>query len=108
VRVKLVTGTSRQLRANLTCIVSVASYDCNFNALARDKEDQDDENRFPEEDKLKLHGCLESCYYLRHQTVKSKLGKLGEMAEDLQDNIVNCHHYIKEGLMMHKKSLLHT
>jgi hypothetical protein len=87
------------LRAN---IVGVASDDFNCDPLAKHKEDQDDEKCSPE-DKVKVHELLMACYL--HKIVKSKLYKLGEMTEDLQYEFVDCRKSIKEGLMMHKKSL---
>jgi hypothetical protein len=92
------------LRAN---IVAVASNYCNCNiTLAEDKEEQDDKNGSPEY-KVQPHSCLKACYFHRTINNESKLYKLGEMAEDLQEKFVNCCNSIKEGLRMHKKLLLH-
>jgi hypothetical protein len=96
------------LRANILA-TALASNDFNCNALAKDKEEQDDENNSPQD---KVKGHMKAYYH--HQTVKSKLcklcklGKLGEMAEALEGKFVNGCNSAKEGLLMHIKSLLHT
>jgi type II secretory pathway component PulK len=83
------------LRANT--VTALTSYDFNCNALAKDKEEQDDDNGSPEDKVQQLRNLLKACYI--HWTVKkSKLCKLGEMAEDSpQDEFVNCRTSIKEG-----------
>ena len=81
---------SKQLRASnmhySSCFIAMIATEMHWQET---KEKENDENGSPEEDKVQLHGCFKACYqHLLHQTVKSKLCKLGEMAEDLQDEAI--------------------